>query len=143
MTLIFTDRYSALGITPPEPETVCPGQCEGMGFVPLTRGTRALLRLRRHGQAQGAAMTCTTHHAGCECHEARREAELQRLLRIERIAGRVLHEIASARCHCNGWGGPCGCGVRLAEKAEEACAELWPARPPEAPAEDAAKKGGG
>lgn len=31
----FTDRYQALGIPYPEPETVCEGQCEGTGHVPV------------------------------------------------------------------------------------------------------------
>ena len=30
-----TDRYQALGIPYPDPETVCPGDCEGMGIVPV------------------------------------------------------------------------------------------------------------
>lgn len=35
--LEFTDRYKALGIPYPNPETVCRGQCEGTGFVPIHR----------------------------------------------------------------------------------------------------------
>ena len=31
----FTDRYQALGIPYPEPETMCGGQCEGTGWVPI------------------------------------------------------------------------------------------------------------
>lgn len=31
----FTDRYQALGIPYPDPETMCDGQCEGTGFVPI------------------------------------------------------------------------------------------------------------
>lgn len=31
----FTDRYSALGIEPPTPETCCAGDCEGIGRVPV------------------------------------------------------------------------------------------------------------
>jgi 2'-5' RNA ligase len=30
-----SDRYSALGITPPEPGTCCEGHCEGTGYVPI------------------------------------------------------------------------------------------------------------
>jgi len=30
-----TDRYDALGVERPDPETVCPGQCEGLGRVPV------------------------------------------------------------------------------------------------------------
>jgi len=30
----FTDRYQALGIPYPNPETVCQGQCEGTGCYP-------------------------------------------------------------------------------------------------------------
>jgi len=33
--LEFTDRYQALGIPYPDPATVCPGQCEGTGMVPV------------------------------------------------------------------------------------------------------------
>lgn len=32
--LIISDRYSAAGIPYPDPATVCPGPCEGMGFYP-------------------------------------------------------------------------------------------------------------
>lgn len=30
----LTDRYKALGIPYPDPETVCEGQCEGIGVYP-------------------------------------------------------------------------------------------------------------
>lgn len=33
--LVFVDRYSATGTPRPERETVCRGQCEGMGVVPV------------------------------------------------------------------------------------------------------------
>lgn len=32
----FTDRYQALGIPRPDPETVCEDQCEGTGVVPIS-----------------------------------------------------------------------------------------------------------
>jgi hypothetical protein len=31
----FTDRYQALGIPYPDPETMCKGECEGTGWVPI------------------------------------------------------------------------------------------------------------
>lgn len=31
----FSDRYTALGIPYPDPKTMCLGQCEGTGFVPI------------------------------------------------------------------------------------------------------------
>jgi hypothetical protein len=31
----FTDRYEALGIPYPDPETMCKGQCEGVGAYPV------------------------------------------------------------------------------------------------------------
>ena len=31
----FTDRYEALGMAPPDVKTMCKGQCEGTGFVPI------------------------------------------------------------------------------------------------------------
>jgi len=30
----FTDRYRALGIPYPDPNTMCPGPCEGIGVYP-------------------------------------------------------------------------------------------------------------
>ena len=35
MSMEFTDRYKALGIPYPDPETMCPGDCEGTGWVPI------------------------------------------------------------------------------------------------------------
>jgi hypothetical protein len=32
----FHDRYGALSITPPDPDIVCPGKCEGTGWVPIS-----------------------------------------------------------------------------------------------------------
>lgn len=34
-TIEFTDRYEALGMPYPEPETMCQGDCEGTGAYPL------------------------------------------------------------------------------------------------------------
>jgi len=31
----YTDRYEAIGMPPPDPETMCSGQCEGIGVVPV------------------------------------------------------------------------------------------------------------
>ena len=31
----FTDRYKALGIPYPDLETMCKGQCEGTGWIPV------------------------------------------------------------------------------------------------------------
>ena len=33
----ITDRYQALGIPYPDPETMCLGQCEGTGIVPIAK----------------------------------------------------------------------------------------------------------
>ena len=33
----IVDRYTALGIPHPEPDTVCQGHCEGTGFVPVKK----------------------------------------------------------------------------------------------------------
>lgn len=30
----FTDRYEALGVPYPDPQTMCKGQCDGLGFYP-------------------------------------------------------------------------------------------------------------
>ncbi len=31
----FTDRYKATGTPYPDPKTMCKGQCEGLGVVPI------------------------------------------------------------------------------------------------------------
>ena len=33
--LEFTDRYNALGLKSPNPNTMCKGDCEGTGFFPV------------------------------------------------------------------------------------------------------------
>lgn len=35
MSIEITDRYKALGIPYPDPKTMCQGQCEGTGYVPI------------------------------------------------------------------------------------------------------------
>ena len=35
MAIEFTDRYKATGTPYPDPETMCKGQCDGMGWVPV------------------------------------------------------------------------------------------------------------
>ena len=37
VTFEVYDRYDALGIPRPDPETVCLGQCEGTGWVPIDK----------------------------------------------------------------------------------------------------------
>ena len=32
----FTDRYQALGIAYPDPDTMCKDMCEGTGWVPIS-----------------------------------------------------------------------------------------------------------
>lgn len=36
----LTDRYQELGIPYPDPETMCKGQCEGVGLVPIGRSEK-------------------------------------------------------------------------------------------------------
>ena len=38
----FTDRYKALGIPYPDPQTMCRGQCEGTGYYPEDDSTNQL-----------------------------------------------------------------------------------------------------
>lgn len=37
MNIEFTDRYKAMGIPYPDPDTMCLGPCEGTGYVPVNR----------------------------------------------------------------------------------------------------------
>jgi hypothetical protein len=38
--IVFTDRYDALGMAPPDTTTMCDGQCDGTGFVPISADDR-------------------------------------------------------------------------------------------------------
>jgi hypothetical protein len=37
MTIKMTNRYDAMGIPVPDPKTVCHGQCEGTGLIPISK----------------------------------------------------------------------------------------------------------
>ena len=41
----ITDRYQALGSPYPDVETMCEGQCEGTGYVPLFGNNKGDLRI--------------------------------------------------------------------------------------------------
>lgn len=47
--VIITDRYSALGMDRPNPDTVCDGQCEGTGVIPHYKGNSELQMERQPG----------------------------------------------------------------------------------------------
>lgn len=49
-SIVFTDRYQAAGIPYPDAATVCQGQCEGMGCIPV-RGDETDTRLLALWQA--------------------------------------------------------------------------------------------
>lgn len=53
----FTDRYDALGIDPPSLFTVCRGQCEGVGAVPVFIDTPAAAARRREDGVKSADET--------------------------------------------------------------------------------------
>jgi len=36
--MVFVDRYDALGIPKPDLQTMCEGQCEGTGWIPVVYG---------------------------------------------------------------------------------------------------------
>lgn len=51
MDVQFTDRYEALGMKPPSLLTVCRGQCEGVGVVPVfIDSPQANAELKRQGR---------------------------------------------------------------------------------------------
>lgn len=51
----FTDRYQALGMRYPDPLTVCNGECEGTGVVPVFMDTAAAAQFRGEGAADNTA----------------------------------------------------------------------------------------
>jgi len=55
----FVDRYSALGVPYPDPETMCPGECEGLGVYPEPRIKNADGTIPVEGQ-EWEFVTCET-----------------------------------------------------------------------------------
>ena len=47
MKMEYTDRYQALGIPYPDPETVCLGDCEGTGVAPVKVDDKNIVYHRR------------------------------------------------------------------------------------------------
>ncbi len=60
----FTDRYQALGIPYPDPETMCHGQCEGTGFYPIFEQRNG----EKHGVHPTKENTAFEKVAWRECH---------------------------------------------------------------------------
>jgi hypothetical protein len=54
MAIEFTDRYQALGI-PTRPATVCDGDCEGTGMVPICEGEEDPMYARLWAEAEAKA----------------------------------------------------------------------------------------
>lgn len=50
MTFKFTDRYKALGIPYPDPETMCNGPCEGTGWFPENDKTNPLWQVAHNAR---------------------------------------------------------------------------------------------
>ena len=59
MSYEFTDRYKAMGIPYPDPNTMCKGQCDGVGFYPQSIGDPHIspmelyLWTKEHGKNHG------------------------------------------------------------------------------------------
>ncbi len=41
MSTEYSDRYEALGVPDPDPSMMCHGECDGTGFVPVSRDNTA------------------------------------------------------------------------------------------------------
>lgn len=55
----FTDRYQALGMDYPNPETMCPGQCEGTGWYPEGPSTPATTMYEEEAWRKAHAESCS------------------------------------------------------------------------------------
>lgn len=65
---LSTDRYQALGIPYPDPDTMCQGQCEGIGRYPVSLGdpSNSEEEIRRWNQEEATAPTPDgTHFIVC------------------------------------------------------------------------------
>lgn len=51
------DRYQALGIPHPEPETMCKGDCEGLGVVPVVANDPSDIYRERWAEAEAKEPT--------------------------------------------------------------------------------------
>lgn len=58
----FTDRYKALGIPYPDPQTMCAGQCEGLGIYPVHFDDKAEFRRWHEAHAQSGEHNCDGWH---------------------------------------------------------------------------------
>lgn len=65
MDIEFTDRYQAMGVPYPDPETMCEGQCEGIGVYPHqdVPGLNINLRLRLKGSRRAEREAWEAEHA--------------------------------------------------------------------------------
>ncbi len=65
----FTDRYEAAGVPYPDPETMCKGQCDGMGCYPqklddpdITAEERRRWQAKHDDGAQHEGGACDGYH---------------------------------------------------------------------------------
>jgi hypothetical protein len=84
----FTDRYQAMGIPYPEPDTMCKAQCEGTGVVPVNKGEHKDILLR--------AAWRYAHSRNCGL-SGRLRSLWRAITRLDRIWLRVAFE------RCDGW----------------------------------------
>lgn len=84
----FTDRYQVMGIPYPDPDTMCPGDCEGTGMYPQ----------KREWSEEGvlSARWDEAHRKGCSL-----SGRLLRLWRAIRGLDRIYLRMAFERC--DGW----------------------------------------
>ena len=84
----FTDRYRAMGIAYPDPETCCDGQCEGTGLVPVY--------LREGVLDQGDILSCVPV-------EIEDDEELIRRWRVTHSKWCLLSKWGRIRLFCVDW----------------------------------------
>lgn len=92
MNIQFTDRYEALGMHPPSLLTVCRGQCEGVGVVPVKvckpedETDPALIALWNQAEAESHA-TDGWHFVTCpQCHgTGKRQGRFPRLRNLPNL----------------------------------------------------------
>lgn len=101
---VFVDRYSATGTPYPEPDTVCLGQCEGMGCVPIADPERkGKLREMKRERPEFIQLWNEAHAEQCCVSGVLRSLWQNREWWFWKSIGRDVWNVLKGGKFCDGW----------------------------------------